>query len=43
MASVIEQIMIQPISDDQNTAFTMPFGTEVAADLVSSDVWAEAS
>src|SRR3990167_4181675 len=43
IASVMAQIMIQPTSDDQNTAETMPAGTEVAADLVSSEVWAEAS
>ena len=42
-ASVIEQIMIQPTSADQNTACTMPFGTEWAAFLVSSEVWADAS
>ena len=32
-----------PTSDDQITAETMPLGTAVAAFLVSSDVWAEAS
>ena len=37
------QIMIQPMKEDQNTAVTMPLGTEVAAFLVSSEVWAEAS
>ncbi len=43
MASVMAQIMIQPTSDDQSTAETMPFGTDMAAFLVSSDVCAEAS
>ena len=43
IASVIAQIMIQPTSEDQITAETMPRGTEVAAFLVSSDVCADAS
>ena len=43
IASVMAQIMIQPTIEDQNTAVTMPRGTEWAALRVSSDVWAEAS
>ena len=43
MASVIEKIITQPTKDDQNTACTIPFGTEAAALTVSSDVCADAS
>ena len=37
------QIMIQPTIEDHSTAETMPLGTDIAAFLVSSEVWAEAS
>ncbi len=40
---MMAQIITQPISEDHSTADTMPLGTEMAAFLVSSDVWAEAS
>lgn len=33
--------MIQPASPDQNTAETMPRGTDRAALIVPSDVWVE--
>nr|WP_281177574.1 hypothetical protein [Rubellimicrobium mesophilum] len=37
------QSMIQPAKPDHQTDETMPRGTEWAARIVSSEVWAEAS